>query len=163
MVIKGLRQERSWSQEQLAELSGLSLRTVQRIESSNSISVDSLAALARAFDIDVVDLEKELVMDKATSEWKKRPAWVRGLFIGSSRIQMHKQQHRTVEAAALLAGVFFVGLGLIGAYGLLVEADRVVPLLAAGSLLFLGAYLMTAVARVGDRHDVWSFMDSGAD
>ena len=158
MVIKGLRQEKGWSQEQLAELSGLGLRTVQRIECSNSISFDSLAALAAAFDIDVVDLEKELVMDKTTSEWKKRPVWVRGLFLGSSRIQMHKQQHKTVERAALIAGVFFVVLGLLGANGLLIESGRVIPLLVAGSLLLLGAYLMAVVARVGDRYEVWSFM-----
>jgi len=163
LVIKGLRQERSWSQEQLAELSGLGLRTVQRIESSNSISFVSLAALARAFGIDVVDLEKELVMDKTTHEWKKRPAWVRGLFLGSSRVQMHKQQHKSVEIAALLAGVIFVVLGLFGAYGVLVETTRVIPFLIAGSLLFLGAYLMIVVARVGDKHDVWSFMESGAE
>lgn len=158
MVIKGLRQDRSWSQEQLAELSGLSLRTVQRIESSNIISRDSLAALAAAFDIDVINLEMELVMDKTTNEWKKRPAWVRVLFLGSSRIQMHKNQHKTVEVAALCAGVFFVALGVSAAFGLLVEPERVIPLLLAGSLLILGAYLMTVVTRVGDSHDVWSFM-----
>jgi len=37
MVMKELRKDRNWSQEQLAELSGLSLRTIQRIESGNRV------------------------------------------------------------------------------------------------------------------------------
>ncbi|CAM4169684.1 XRE family transcriptional regulator [Vibrio agarivorans] len=32
MIIRKLRLKRGWTQEQLAELSGLSIRTVQRIE-----------------------------------------------------------------------------------------------------------------------------------
>jgi len=88
MVINGLRQEKDWSQEKLAEISGLSLRTIQRIEGSDSVSPDSLGALAAAFDMEFATLEKELAMDKTTNEWKKRPAWVRGLFFGSGRVRM---------------------------------------------------------------------------
>jgi len=163
LVIRGLRQERRWSQEQLAEFSGLSLRTVQRIESSNSASLNSLAALAAAFEIDLNSLDKELAMDKTSSEWKKRPAWVRALFLGSSRIQMHKQQHKMVEVVALIAGASFVVTGTLGASGIVVSANAVVPLLVSGSLLFLGAYLMTVVTRVGDKYSVWSCVDSDAD
>lgn len=163
MIIQGLRHERRWSQEQLAEFSGLSLRTVQRIEGSNSISFDSLVSLAAAFEIDVVTLEKELAMDKTSSEWKKRPAWVRGLFFGSSQVQMNKQQHGAVELAALVAGAFFVVLGVFGASGKFVNPSAVMPLLVAGSLLFLAAYLMTIVTKIGDKHSVWSFVNSGAE
>ena len=46
MAMKQLRQDRSWSQEQLADLSGLSLRTVQRIEADNKAGYESLRALA---------------------------------------------------------------------------------------------------------------------
>ena len=35
MIVKRLREKRNWSQEQLATLSGLSTRTIQRIESGN--------------------------------------------------------------------------------------------------------------------------------
>ena len=35
MLIQKLRLQRGWSQEQLAELSGLSVRTIQRIERAN--------------------------------------------------------------------------------------------------------------------------------
>jgi transcriptional regulator with XRE-family HTH domain len=42
MLIKELRQKRLLSQEQLAELCGLSLRTIQRVESGHRIGFASL-------------------------------------------------------------------------------------------------------------------------
>ncbi len=122
LVIKGLRQERNWSQEQLAEFSGLGLRTIQRMESSNRVSFETLGALAAAFDIEMVALEQALAMNKTSSEWKKRPAWVRGLFLGSSRIQMDRQQHKKVEVVAVIAGIVFVAAGVLGALGSFVAA-----------------------------------------
>ena len=46
MNIQKLRLQRGWSQQQLAELSGLSSRTIQRIENWLSVSVESLKSLA---------------------------------------------------------------------------------------------------------------------
>ncbi len=45
MLIQKLRLQRGWSQEQLAELSGLSVRTIQRLERGQPASVESLKAL----------------------------------------------------------------------------------------------------------------------
>ncbi len=62
--IKRWREERQWSQEHLAELAGLGLRTVQRIEKGEPASQDSMMALASAFDVEVmalsVDVEAEV-------------------------------------------------------------------------------------------------------
>ncbi len=55
-MIKKLRQERGWSQEQLSELSDLSVRTIQRIEGGQKPSMETLRALAAAFDTDVASL-----------------------------------------------------------------------------------------------------------
>jgi len=56
-LILALRKQRSWSQDELAVASGLNLRTVQRIERSGSVSLQSKKALAAAFNIDVNDLD----------------------------------------------------------------------------------------------------------
>lgn len=56
--IKELREERSWSQAQLSEVAGISLRTVQRIENTGTCSKETLLAIASAFDIDVKELTK---------------------------------------------------------------------------------------------------------
>jgi transcriptional regulator with XRE-family HTH domain len=52
MLIQKLRLQRGWSQEQLAELSGLSVRTIQRLERGQTASVESLKAIASVFEID---------------------------------------------------------------------------------------------------------------
>lgn len=53
--IRQFRQMRHWSQEQLAEISGLNVRTVQRVEQGDSASFDTRRALARAFDFNDID------------------------------------------------------------------------------------------------------------
>jgi transcriptional regulator with XRE-family HTH domain len=53
--IRQFRDLRHWSQEQLAEISGLSVRTVQRVEQGDSASFDTRRALARAFDLNDID------------------------------------------------------------------------------------------------------------
>ena len=50
--LKKLRLEHNWSQEQLAELSGLNIRTIQRIENGEKASLESLKSLAAVFEID---------------------------------------------------------------------------------------------------------------
>jgi transcriptional regulator with XRE-family HTH domain len=52
MLIQKLRLRRGWSQQQLAELSGRSVRTVQRLERGQPASMESLKALGAAFEID---------------------------------------------------------------------------------------------------------------
>lgn len=54
--LRKLRTERHWSQEQLAELSGLNLRTIQRLESGAKASTESLRALAAVFEVPVESL-----------------------------------------------------------------------------------------------------------
>jgi transcriptional regulator with XRE-family HTH domain len=58
LVLKA-RKQKSWSQEELAIASGLNLRTIQRIESEASASLQSKKALASALDLDVQDLDHE--------------------------------------------------------------------------------------------------------
>jgi len=59
--LKKLRKNSGWSQERLAEISGLSLRTIQRIETSGNASLESQLAIATAFNIspsELLDNEK---------------------------------------------------------------------------------------------------------
>ena len=52
MLIQKLRLQRGWSQQQLADLCGLSVRTIQRLEKGQDASVESLKSLAAVFEID---------------------------------------------------------------------------------------------------------------
>jgi transcriptional regulator with XRE-family HTH domain len=59
--IKAQRVRRAWSQEHLAEVSGLGLRTIQRIEKTGAASYESARSLAAVFEIDVAELRVEQV------------------------------------------------------------------------------------------------------
>ncbi|MDQ1186907.1 2TM domain-containing protein [Agrobacterium larrymoorei] len=63
MLVQKLRLQRGWSQEQLATVSGLSVRTIQRIERGQSASLETLATLASVFEIDVSQLTVEKETD----------------------------------------------------------------------------------------------------
>jgi transcriptional regulator with XRE-family HTH domain len=58
MLIQKLRLQRGWSQQQLADHSGLSVRTVQRIEQGQVASTESLKSLAAVFEIDFSTLQE---------------------------------------------------------------------------------------------------------
>lgn len=55
-LIRKHRLDRMWSQEQLADVSGLSLRTIQRLEARGSASQESIKALAAVFEVDADSL-----------------------------------------------------------------------------------------------------------
>jgi transcriptional regulator with XRE-family HTH domain len=58
--LKQLREYKAWSQSQLADVAGISLRTVQRIEKSGVASSESVMSICSAYDIQADDLiEKE--------------------------------------------------------------------------------------------------------
>jgi transcriptional regulator with XRE-family HTH domain len=73
MLIQKLRLQRGWSQEQLAEVSGLSVRTIQRIERGQTASVETLKALGAAFEIDFSQL-KEPDMNATLSQTPMNPS-----------------------------------------------------------------------------------------
>jgi len=64
--VKSLRLQKNWSQEQLAQLSDLNVRTIQRVEKGESVGTETLKSLAAVFEIstdeliNVVDNEKSL-------------------------------------------------------------------------------------------------------
>jgi len=52
-MIKNIRLSKGWSQEQLAQFSGLSVRTIQRVERGHSAGLESLKCIAAVLDIDI--------------------------------------------------------------------------------------------------------------
>lgn len=66
--IKKMRLERHWSQEQPADMSGLSIRTIQRIESGENAGLESLKALAAVFETNLADSNKEAELEQNKKE-----------------------------------------------------------------------------------------------
>ncbi|EOG5907748.1 2TM domain-containing protein [Vibrio vulnificus] len=71
MRVKECRLKQGWSQEQLAEMSGLSVRTIQRIEQGKEPSLDSLKSLAAVFNLDVSELHIKTDMDLIREQVKE--------------------------------------------------------------------------------------------
>jgi transcriptional regulator with XRE-family HTH domain len=72
MLIQKLRLKRGWSQEQLAQASGLSARTIQRIESGQPASTETLKSLAAVFEVDFSTLNPEPTMNPDSANPQER-------------------------------------------------------------------------------------------
>jgi len=68
MLIQKLRLQHGWSQQQLAELSGISVRTIQRIERGQPASTESLKSLAAVFEIDFSIIQPESDMNSPSKQ-----------------------------------------------------------------------------------------------
>lgn len=125
--IKRWREERLWSQEHLADLAGLGLRTVQRIENGDSASRDSVMALAAAFNVDAAALtinEKTEAAEQREQKAKKGVAalrlgflinlacWVFGMIVFAGISFSDGDSHFEMLAPAIWWTVGIAGFGL---------------------------------------------------
>jgi transcriptional regulator with XRE-family HTH domain len=68
MLVQKLRLQRGWSQEDLADLCALGVRTIQRVERGQTASAETIKALAAVFEVDFLFLkEPEMNQPSATS------------------------------------------------------------------------------------------------
>lgn len=66
--IKAIRQQHQWTQQQLADMCGVSLRTVQRVEKEGNAASETIMSLCAVFEVPREDL---LVVPKLDeSEWQ---------------------------------------------------------------------------------------------
>jgi transcriptional regulator with XRE-family HTH domain len=59
-LIRAERAKRAWTQEHLAELAGLGLRTIQRLEATGTASAESATALSAVLDIPLTALRADM-------------------------------------------------------------------------------------------------------
>ena len=91
-IIRAYRTERAWTQEQLAEISGVGVRTIQRTETGKNCSFETLLSLAAAFDIDVKD-----IMKKAKQKGESPQEDIGGAFL--SRVHSSEELFRIAQGA----------------------------------------------------------------
>lgn len=69
MVVRKLRLQRGWSQDQLAQLSALSVRTIQRVERGQKPGLETSRSLAAVFEVDISTfLDEDQPMNKQTDD-----------------------------------------------------------------------------------------------
>ncbi|MCX7553335.1 helix-turn-helix transcriptional regulator [Marinicella sp. S1101] len=62
--LKTLRQTKGWTQQHLADVSGISLRTIQRAESKGSVSTETLNSLCAVFELNREELQRPTQSEK---------------------------------------------------------------------------------------------------
>ena len=146
MILKQLRLSRHLSQEQLAQMSGLNVRTIQRIESGHKASVESLKCLASVLEVDVSTLNQEKFMiDKNTGNWQRLPLWLKCWFlINFLDVHPARQVAKRLEIVSHVTGFLFCLLGLVS------EAA-----LAGGLSMLATAYLFHLLNWQGDKYGIW--------
>lgn len=146
MILKELRISRHLSQEQLAQMSGLNVRTIQRIESGKNASLESQKCLAAALEVDLSTLNQEkFVMDKSSDNWQTLPVFLK-IWFELNILQTKPTRRATARGELMLHIGGFVAccLALISDVVLLPE----LMLLACG-------YLMHFVIWQGDKYSIW--------
>ena len=148
MILKRLRENKKWSQEQLAIMAGLSVRTIQRIERGQSASVESLKSLASVLEVSISTLEQEIYMiDKTSEKWKALPLLFRLNFVGSEVSWLGLSQRKywiRAEKLCAIAGFVICAMGLL-------HKDFYI----GGTFLILTAYATSLVTRMGDKYAIW--------
>lgn len=146
MILKQLRLSRNFSQEQLAQMSGLNVRTIQRIESGHKASVESLKCLAAVLDVEISTLEQEkLVIDKNSHNWERLPLWLKCCFsLNFLAVRPARRVARRIIITSHVSGFLFCLLGL-----------RSEPALAGGLIMLSNAYLFHLLTWQGDKLGIW--------
>ncbi|HEY4342542.1 MAG TPA: helix-turn-helix domain-containing protein [Steroidobacteraceae bacterium] len=103
-VIRQEREKRAWSQEHLAGVTGLALRTIQRIEATSSASYESASAIAAVFDLPVALLRDDRLEPAAPAANARRWFTWHRLFtvLGITLVAMiftPPDFHKTIPAA----------------------------------------------------------------
>lgn len=159
MSFRSMRERRLLSQERVAEMSGLSLRTVQRLEAGHRVSYASLRTLAVTFEMNVDLLERELyAMKQPTDEFVEIPRWARLLNAwppGGPRPSRRDVQ--LVEAFCVGSAVIVFGVSF------LVTTDMTAKVLRTGAAVgLLAGYLASVFVRILDAYKLWPDSGGGA-
>ncbi|GLX79872.1 hypothetical protein tinsulaeT_32120 [Thalassotalea insulae] len=74
--IQKLRAIKCWSQDELASASGLSVRTIQRVEKNGTASLETTKALAAVFDLTPNELQTSNKIENITFSFMCKYAWL---------------------------------------------------------------------------------------
>jgi len=121
MRVRELRLEKGWSQEQLATVSGLSVRTVQRIEQGGTAGLESQKCLAAAFETDIANLMREHTMAQTTNN--NTVAGEPSIVAGQTNISKADEYVQNVKGLRLHFYTFLIVLAAMFALNLVITPN----------------------------------------
>jgi transcriptional regulator with XRE-family HTH domain len=152
MQVKTLRIQHNWSQEQLATMSGLSVRTIQRIEKGESVGLETLKSLAAVFEIDVNDLKTENIVNTEIILQAEQTEQ-------TDQQENEQQKKKTaIEKIQSIKQFYFICAGVLLIFSLFVlpnynGGENLGPLIvvAISFALMLGVYAISVFEPFGDK------------
>jgi len=142
--IVDLRSQMGWTQERLADESGVTVRTVQRLEAGNDGSLDTLSRVAKAFGVPV----RELFITVAEDDY--------GRSVTALDERTTRQQERRGRVEEGFRALYY-GVGVLFTIVVVAVATDVVPNVAvfsipaywvAGWLLSMFLFLVVLSSRL---------------
>lgn len=149
-AVRHLRLSRGWSQDQLAMVSGVSLRTVQRVEAEGIASINTAVSLAATFEVKLIELQE----GTSESYQKETKTQYSGAFFGIAVLTLAGLGESSRISSLPMTG-FFAAMNILCALiGIFLAAPaflhswqrREYPV---GVLLLLGVPLVTLLAVGG--------------
>lgn len=107
-LVAKLRKEKGWTQETLAERAYVTVRTVQRLEAGEEVSVDTLKSVSNALSVTVSDLFDYVgtsAKEEQLMELSKKQS-----------IQSSKRKSEYTSVQFLLVGIIFLIMALLAVY-----------------------------------------------
>lgn len=126
--IRQLRVARGWSQERLAEESGVAVRTIQRLDAGNDASLETLSLVAKALDVPVRDLFASVADETFRMA-------VSGL---DARIEAHQRGRARARRADRGWRYLYVALGIAVTIGTIIAVSS--PSSSGALILIVPAY-----------------------
>src|SRR5690606_19487465 len=112
-IVKKEREARAWPQRQLADVAGVNLRTIQRLEKDGAASCETLMGVAHAFEIDVRQLNPTSKSKEKSNPQKKihlLPRLTTGrdltnIFDGADRFQVEHDEADDIRAVNAMTDI----------------------------------------------------------
>lgn len=133
-VVRRLRIARGWSQEQLAAASGLSLRTIQRVEAEGTASLSTKTSLAATLEVALVELSEPSAGKAAPVDADSPWACLRMLFLGMAVLMCAAIAESGHLPGLPGAEALAVVNGLLGIMGVAVAAPAAWCMIARGQV-----------------------------
>lgn len=149
-AVRDLRLSRGWSQDQLAIVSGISLRTVQRVEAEGFASINTAVSLASTFEVQLFELQEipiQPVQETVKAQYGQ-------LLLGISILALSGISESGRISTVPMTGFFAAINILCGLIGAVLAAPVLVGLWRSRkyfgvALLLLGVPLVTLLALGG--------------
>lgn len=135
-MLQAQRKKRAWSQSELAQLTGLSLRTVQRIEKRGSASLESVKALASLYELPPASLQIQTAQEQKSVF--QEPMFQGSMFQKQSQTppQPHQNGWALSDQGIQLTLGLFIPAAMVMLFMLLTKLPNVDWVHATRSMLF---------------------------